>query len=121
MDGDGNINYEEFVGTVFKGVSRQKVIGSLSFICLRNVQNFCLRMKISTSKIHEKYFLLPLSKLIFSQIWTYLGSILSCDMKTLQPFGGSRLEKTKDDVESEKAIKKAKRYSKQTRYGDPYL
>merc|ERR1711936_54207 len=52
VDGDGNINYEEFVGTVFKG-----------------------------------------------------------------PFGGSRLEKTKDDVESEKAIKKAKRYSKQTRYG----
>ena len=40
---------------------------------------------------------------------------------TLQPFGGSRLEKTRDDVESEKAIKKAKRYSKQTRYGDPYL
>ena len=31
---------------------------------------------------------------------------------TFQPFGGSRLEKTKDDVESEKAIKKVKRYLK---------
>ena len=27
VDGDGNINYEEFVGTVFKGVSRLRVIG----------------------------------------------------------------------------------------------
>ena len=30
----------------------------------------------------------------------------------MQPFGGSRLEKTKDDVESEKEIRKAKRYLK---------
>ena len=56
VDGDGNINYEEFVGTIFKG-----------------------------------------------------------------PFGGSRLDKTKDDFESDKAVKKAKRKATKMNYGDPYL
>ena len=73
VDGDGNINYEEFVGTVFKGVSA---------VC----QDYWGEIKLS-----------------------------------FQPFGGSRLDKTTDDVDAEKAVKKAKQYSKQTRYGDPYL
>merc|ERR1712241_1331288 len=52
VDGDGNINYEEFVGTIFKG-----------------------------------------------------------------PFGGSILEKTKEDWDSEKAVRKAKRNASKMSYG----
>lgn len=37
------------------------------------------------------------------------------------PFGGSRLDKTKEDYDADKAVKKAKRKASRMSYGDPYL
>jgi hypothetical protein len=30
IDGDGNVNYEEFVGMIFKGVSKKKLLRLLT-------------------------------------------------------------------------------------------